>query len=281
MATAKPKKGATKAAPAKPRARKPAAAKSQSITPKVERFIDEYLLDLNGTQAYLRSHPGVTNMTARVEAARLLANPLVRERIAAARQKTSAKLEMTRETLLEQLGNIIAADARELMEFVVSCCRRCHGAGFEFQWVDASEFKAAVERAKAEHREKLANLQGEKPPAFVPPSDAGGYGFEVSANPHPHCPHCNGEGIGRTVFKDTRHLSPQAAALFAGVKQTKDGIQMLTHSKLDAIEKVAKHLGFYQQDNEQKSGTLGELLGQLARSALPVTRAPSVGDDEE
>jgi len=282
MPTAKPTKGAAKKAPAKPVVGKRAAAKVQSVTPKVERFIEEYLIDLNATQAYVRSHPGVKITTARVEAARLLANPLVQERIAAARKKTSDRLEMTRETLLEQLSNIVLADPRELMEYVVTCCRHCHGIGFAFQWVDQAEFRAAVAKARDEHREKLANLKGgEKPPVFVEPSDVGGFGFEAAANPHPHCPHCRGEGHGRAVFKDTRNLSGPAAALFAGVKETKDGLQILTHSKLDAIEKVAKHLGFYQEDNKQKAGTLGDLLGQLARSPLPVAKMPADEDDDE
>lgn len=282
MATAKPAKGAAKKAPVRKTPRKPAAAKTQSITPKAERFIEEYLIDLNGAQAYVRSHPGVKITTARVESARLLANPLVQERIAAARKKTSDRLEMTRETLLEQLSNIVLADPRELMEYVVTCCRCCHGIGFAYQWVDEAEFKASVAKAKAEHREKLAALKGgEKLPTFVEPTDVGGYGFEAAANPHPHCPHCRGEGYGRAVFKDTRNLSGPGAALFAGVKETKDGIQILTHSKLDAIEKVAKHLGFYQEDNKQKAGTLGDLLGQLARSALPVAKTPSDEDDDE
>ncbi len=282
MPTAKPTKGAAKMAPVRKTPRKPAAAKTQSITPKAERFIEEYLIDLNGAQAYVRSHPGVKITTARVESARLLANPLVQERIAAARKKTSDRLEMTREVLLEQLSAIVLADPRELMEYVVTCCRHCHGIGFAFQWVHEAELRAAAAKAREEHREKLANLKGgEKPPVFVEPSDVGGFGFEAAANPHPHCPHCRGEGYGRTVFKDTRNLSAQAAALFAGVKETKDGLQILTHSKLDAIEKVAKHLGFYLEYNKQKAGSLGDLLGQLARSPLPGAAMPADEDDEE
>lgn len=45
------------------------------LTPTEDRFVTEYLIDLNGTQAYMRASPGVKEPTARVQASRLLAKP--------------------------------------------------------------------------------------------------------------------------------------------------------------------------------------------------------------
>ncbi len=82
--------------------------------------------------------------------------------------------------------------------------------------------------------------------------------------PKDDCPICGGDGQARTVLKDTRHLSANAAALYAGAKQTKDGIEIKMHSKLDAIEKLAKHLGVYEKDNQQKADPLTALLTRIA-----------------
>ena len=66
------------------------------------------------------------------------------------------------------------------------------------------------------------------------------------------------------VLKDTRTLSQQAAALYAGAKVTKHGIEVQMHSKMDAIEKLAKHLGVYEKDNQQKADPLAALLARIA-----------------
>jgi hypothetical protein len=58
---------------------------------------------------------------------------------------------------------------------------------------------------------------------------------------------CFGKGLGRTYVNDTRKLSPAAAALYAGIKQTKDGIEVKMHSKLDAMERLCRHLGLYDR----------------------------------
>lgn len=59
--------------------------------------------------------------------------------------------------------------------------------------------------------------------------------------------------VSRDVVKDTRYLSPAAAQLYAGVKRTKDGMQVLMHDKAIFAEKLFKHLGLYEKDNGQKN----------------------------
>jgi len=43
-----------------------------ALTPKRQRFVDEYLIDMNGTKAAIRA--GFAESGARIEATRLLAN---------------------------------------------------------------------------------------------------------------------------------------------------------------------------------------------------------------
>ena len=105
--------------------RKPAAGKTsqasaraeeRTLTAKQQAFIDEYLIDLNGTQAYLRAFPGVKETTARANAARLLANADIQDAIAEKRAKTAEKLEITREMAIQQLGRLSFSDPRKLYD---------------------------------------------------------------------------------------------------------------------------------------------------------------------
>lgn len=89
--------------------------------------------------------------------------------------------------------------------------------------------------------------------------------------PNPDCLHCQGDGIPRPWFADTRHLSPAARRLFSGVKTTKDGIQVLMRDQDGALDKLAKVFGAYELDNKQKAVPLAEafaqFLGQLHHGA--------------
>ena len=52
---------------------------SEDLTPKQSRFVDEYLIDLNATQAYIRAGYAAKNgNTAMVCASQLLSNPKIR-----------------------------------------------------------------------------------------------------------------------------------------------------------------------------------------------------------
>ncbi|MBA8846251.1 phage terminase small subunit [Ochrobactrum sp. RH1CCR137] len=75
-----------------------------SLTPKQERFVAEYLIDLNATQAAIRA--GYSQKTAQQQGSRLLLNVLVQEAIAKGQNKTAAKLEITKERIVEELAKI-------------------------------------------------------------------------------------------------------------------------------------------------------------------------------
>jgi len=77
---------------------------------KQKAFADIYLSNgCNGTQAYLQAYPTVKKEdTARVNASKLLTNANIQEYIKAEQEKTSQKLEITRESVLEDLKRIQA-----------------------------------------------------------------------------------------------------------------------------------------------------------------------------
>lgn len=87
---------------------------TQPLNPRQQRFIDEYLVDLNGTQAVLRSGYGAKNAkSAGVIANRLLADA----RVAAEIQKRLAgikeELKLTRERVINELATIAFARATD------------------------------------------------------------------------------------------------------------------------------------------------------------------------
>lgn len=255
------KRAAGKAAPAqaKKAPAKPArsVAKKDStvpapqlgLNPKQQRFVDEYLVDLNATQAAIRA--GYSVDTAGSIGHENLKKPEIQLAIAEARKLQQERTGITADKVLKEIASIAMADARELVEVKTGCCRCCYGEGHKYQ------------RTVGEmNRDREAWVEKGKNPAEF--DEAGGIGFNPLQQPHPECPICGGDGMARTVLKDTRKLSPQAAALYAGAKQTKEGIEIKMHSKMDALEKLARHLGLYEKDNQQKTDPLASLLNTLA-----------------
>ncbi|MDQ5945039.1 MAG: phage terminase small subunit, partial [Pseudomonadota bacterium] len=96
----------------------------------------------------------------------------------------------------------------------------------------------------------------------------GGIGYDERLAPNPACPACFGRGVGRVLVADTRNVSKQAASLYAGIKQTKDGLEVKLHSKVDVMDKLFRHFGLYEADNKQKSALDGlprELLQAMVQ----------------
>jgi phage terminase small subunit len=82
------------------------------LTPKQQRFVNEYLIDLNATQAAIRT--GYSSATAEVQGCRLLSNAKVAEVVQKAMQKRSERTEITADMVLSELGKIGFADVRKL-----------------------------------------------------------------------------------------------------------------------------------------------------------------------
>ncbi len=57
---------------------------------------------------------------------------------------------------------------------------------------------------------------------------------------------------GKLVFKDFDKLNPDQLMCIESIKQTRFGIEIKLHGKEWTIEKINKHIGFYEKDNEQK-----------------------------
>lgn len=62
-----------------------------TLAPSEERFAEEYLIDLNATQAYMRSYPGATNSSADTLGPRMLGKVRVAEKIHALKKERSER----------------------------------------------------------------------------------------------------------------------------------------------------------------------------------------------
>lgn len=253
---ASPPAGKKPAAPQntkKPTARNKAVgstvSESHPLEPRQERFVAEYLVDLNATQAAVRA--GYSAKTARQMGAQNLSKPSIQAAIIAGQSERSKRTEINSDAALKEAWAIAIADARELVQVKVGCCRSCHGEGNQRQ-----RTVAEMNRDREKHIDA-----GKSVSEF---DEEGGIGFNPLLPPNPVCPQCGGDGQARTVLMDTRYLSPQAAALYAGAKEGKHGIEVQMHDKLAAMEKVFKHLGLYEKDNKQKVDPLTSLLHTIA-----------------
>lgn len=87
-------------------------APMQALTPKQRCFVAEYLIDLNATQAAIRS--GYSAKTANEQGAQLLSKAHVREAIDAGKSKRSEKLDVDAEFVLQRLVAEVNADLADL-----------------------------------------------------------------------------------------------------------------------------------------------------------------------
>lgn len=200
------------------------------------RFVEEYLIDLNRTAAYKRAGYKGEGNTAYVNASRLLRNAKVAAAVRDAMDARARRTQITQDAVLQWWWDIATADATQLTELHRYCCRYCWGFGHNYQWRDMVEF----EEKRMEAIEKKQR----------PPVDTGGYGYDALVDPNPECPRCNGLGLSRPVFHDTRDASGAARRLFAGIKEGKFGLEIITRDQDEALKMVAQHLGMLKSKTE-------------------------------
>lgn len=208
------------------------------MTPKQEAFVREYLIDLNATASYRRAGYAAKGHAAEVNASLLLRNTEVASAISAAVAARAARTMVSADQVVRELQVIAHADPRELTEFRRLCCRFCYGANFRYQ-----RTAGEMERDREVYVQKKAQAKKRLPPF----DEKGGVGYHAKKDPNPDCPECFGDGIGYVHINDTRHLSQSAARLFAGVKRTKDGIEVMTRGQDNALIHLGKHVGAFKE----------------------------------
>ncbi len=84
------------------------------LTARERRFVEEYLVDLNGTQAAIRA--GYSAKTAKVQASRLLTKANVRAAITAAKQDRAERTQVTQDQVLAELKKLGFANMADYIE---------------------------------------------------------------------------------------------------------------------------------------------------------------------
>lgn len=85
------------------------------LTPKQQRFVDEFLIDLNATQAYIRA--GYSPKSADSNAATLKGNQRVAEAISRAMAELAKRTGVNQERIIREYARIAFADPRKVIEW--------------------------------------------------------------------------------------------------------------------------------------------------------------------
>lgn len=198
--------------------------------------------------AYLHAYPDCDPSAAVNCGSRMMRYPEVKMLINQLIEKQLENLAIDTDYVLAKYKEIVEADPQELIEIRRDNCRYCHGDHHRYQYTMAeweklmSEWQASVEDAQASGRRPLDV-----------PDYQGGVGYDRRREPHPDCPECRGEGVKEVIPKDTRELSKAGRALYAGVKITRQGIEIKMQDKMKAIEALARHLGMFTDNVNHKN----------------------------
>lgn len=265
-----PRRSRAQAAPSPDRTARTMAIRSIATAPELtdrERlFAVEYVKDFDAKRA-----ARAAGYSQKTQPWQILKRERVQTAINEAVETRLMAKGLTGEDVLRIWTEIVLFDVNELVEFRRIPCECC------YQQTDTPgmTLKRYSERKKEHDRIRAALLRqnpendiGEFPSArtfaFIDPN---GY-------PDPDCPVCHGLGEPFVVMKDTRNLSPVARLMYEGVKQSKDGFEMLMFSKERALENLAKALGVFRDKEEEKAAAFPdeEKLDELYNSIMAASR---------
>lgn len=222
-----------------------------SLTPKQRRFVNEYCVDENATQAYIRA--GYAQEGAGQSAHKLLKSAEIAQAIKERMEELAVAASITPEWVVGQWVKIATANPNALVQVRRTCCRHCYGFGHQYQWTEA-EYSRAVDQAIDNGKEA--------------PDGMGGFGYDPNAAPNKDCPECGGQGVADVHVADTRKVR---SPLYAGAERTRNGIKINMRDQDAAVANLARYLGM-MVDKKEISGPSG---GPLAFAHL--TDSPQLG----
>jgi phage terminase small subunit len=250
------------------------------LTPRALRFVDEYLIDLNGTQAATRA--GYSSRTANEQATRLLADVRIKAIVDERKRDRQIRIEIDQDKIVLGLLNEITADPNDLVQYRRPPCRCCYGAGNRYQYTPNE-----IEQARKKHAETLliAQASGVKLTQDEKEFDEqGGLGYDPRKEPNPDCPECFGEGKGEIFLHDTRKVTGKARSIYAGVHQGKDGLKMILKNQNDARTLLMRHAGMLNDKLKLQGDAenpLIALIKQVSGTGLKPVADPKLGDDDD
>ena len=209
------------------------------LTKFERKFCEEYVRTGSRTEAFMASGYAIPANKTLIgnKTTELFKRPQVIEYIEELKAARAKRVGITQDMVVKRLWAIASADPNDLVAVRVSNCRHCWGKDFKYQFTDA-ELEQRMDEAERLDLEE--------------PSEEGGGGFNLSRPPHPDCPACGGIGKSKLMIKDTTSLKGGARLLYAGAEPTRNGIKIKMHNQLDALVKVADHLGMFESSTVEK-----------------------------
>lgn len=276
----------------------------RQLTPQQVRFAEEFISDprLDPRAAAVRA--GFKPNDGR----RLLANPLVQDRISLLKSRALSRCEIYGDAILRTWAALAGADPAELQYAFRVNCRRCWGIEHQHQFTDAehqlalrNHLREQLRLPEAERRE-FDDLGG---PGFMPFRDPMrgpdwvereratwpvGRPFDALATSDRSCPACGGYGELKVVLRDTRSLSPAGRLLFDGYKVHPGGqVEIRMRDRFRAEENLARFAGLFN-DRRQidefdpdrlTDEQLNEVLGRLVERGAVELEGEAVPVDDE
>ncbi|MGM8890668.1 terminase small subunit [Psychrobacter sp. 1Y1] len=181
---------------------------SKKLTPMMQLFALEYIVDFNGKEAAIRA--GYKPNYAGQQAHRLLNDDRILAAITDAIANRKKRLFITQDQVVTMWWQIANADYNELSSVRRVACGYCYGDNITMGDDDDA-------------RE-----------------------IDPSREPNPDCGICRGEGSPHVHIADTSKLSPAAKLVYQGAKETKFGIEVMTADRMKALDNVARHLGMFK-----------------------------------
>lgn len=196
-----------------------------NLTPKQARFVEEYLVDLNATQAATRA--GYSPKTAYSAGQRLLKDVEVAAALATAMDARAQRTSITADRVVEELAKIGFSDIRKAVKWGSRLVERPEEELPEGESLEPQPHGGSLKRRKA--------------------GDDGSDAFYVTT----------------IELTDSGELDDDTAAAVAEVAQTKEGVRIKLHDKRAALVDIGRHLGMFKDKLDLQHG--GELVVNIKR----------------
>lgn len=231
-------------------------SKARGLTARQAVFVAEYLVCLNASEAARRA--GYSAKSAMWIGAQLLVKTHIAAAIEEQQRDRLERLKIDADGLAKIWTAVATADTNEVVQYRRDCCRHCWGVDFNYQCTPA-EFKKA--QISFEERRAKIIADGGNDIGDFPSAD--GDWYDRRRRPNPDCPECFGDGVGQVRIADTRDLTESGKALYGGLKEGRDGIEVKLHDQQAATEKLGRALGVFR-DGGDGSKPGGVIESELA-----------------
>ena len=210
---------------------------SKKLTPMMQLFALEYIVDFNGKEAAIRA--GYKPNYAGQQAHRLLNDDRILAAITDATANRKKRLFITQDQVVTMWWQIATADYNELSSVRRVACGYCYGDNITMN------------------------------------DDEDAREIDPSREPNPDCGICRGEGSPHVHIADTSKLSPAAKLVYQGAKETKFGIEVMTADRMKALDNVARHLGMFKDtvNHVSEDGSMTPVVNNFNGDAQAASQA--------